>query len=138
MTAGNFLYLLPKPFARDTLLKFDRKKAIVSSRKNMDRDVGPAREAAGFAEHDLGFLRGSLRTGTQYVLRHVMQKVGSRIEFRRIAAARGSLFPRFDRACSTTVQPAVSSGFGIIALTNTTIRTGARAQTSGAVKPPSD
>ncbi|MGB6433145.1 MAG: hypothetical protein WBF59_03815, partial [Bradyrhizobium sp.] len=87
MTAGNFLYLLSKPFTRDTLLKFDRKKAIVFSRKNMDRDVRPAREAAGFAEHDLGFLTGSLRTGTQYVLRHVMQKVGSQIEFRRIATA---------------------------------------------------
>src|ERR1700756_5385520 len=107
MTAGNFIYLLSKPFTRDTLLKFDREKTVVSSGKNMNWDVGPAREVAGFAEDDLGFLTGLLRAGTQHVLRHVVQKIRSHIEFRRIAAARRSLFPRFDRACCA---PPLTSG----------------------------
>jgi hypothetical protein len=138
MAAGNLLHFLSEPFTRDTPLKFDREKAVVSSRENMNGNVRPALKATGLAENSFGFLAWWLRAGAQHVLRHVVQKVRSHIKFRRIAAARCSLFPRFDRSCCTHHAPAVSSGFGIIALTNTTIRTGARAQTRGAVKPASD
>jgi hypothetical protein len=120
MATWNFLHLLSEPFAHDAALKFDREKTVVSSRKNMNGDFGPALEATGLAENDLGFLAWLFRAGAQHVLRHVVQKVSSHIECRRIAAARRSLFP-----ASTLVAPhhapAVSSGFGIIAFTNTTI-----------------
>src|SRR5215510_14979130 len=96
MTAGNFLHHLSEPFTRDTPLKFDREKAVVSSRKNMNGDVRPVLEATGLAENGLGFLAWLFRAGAQHVLRHVVQKVRSNIEFRCIAAARRSLFPRFD------------------------------------------
>jgi hypothetical protein len=58
MTAGDFLNLLSEPLTRDTSLKFDREKTVVSSRKNMNGDVGPALEATGLAENGLGFPRG--------------------------------------------------------------------------------
>ncbi len=38
VAAGNFLYLLSEPLTRDTLLKFDWEKAVVSSRQNMTFD----------------------------------------------------------------------------------------------------
>jgi hypothetical protein len=47
MTAGNFIYLLAKPIARDAPLKFDREKAVVFSPKNMNGDVRPSSVAAG-------------------------------------------------------------------------------------------
>ena len=94
----NFLHLLSEPFTRNTPLKFDREKAVVSSRKNMNGDVGPALEATGLTENGLGFLAWLFRAGAQHVLRHVVQKVRSHVEFRRIAATRRSLFSRFDRS----------------------------------------
>src|SRR5438046_163856 len=90
MTAGNFLYLLSEPFACDTPLKLDREKAVISSRQNMNGDVGPVLEAARFAENSVGFLARLLRAGAQHVMRHVVQEVRRHIEFRRIAAAHGA------------------------------------------------
>ena len=78
MATGNFLHLLSEPFTRDAPLKFDREKTVVSSRKNMNGDFGPALEATGFAENGLGFLAWLFRAGAQHVLRHVVQKVRSR------------------------------------------------------------
>src|ERR1700722_9797165 len=99
MPAGNFLHLSSEPFTRDTPLKFNREKAVVCSRKNMNGNVGPALELTGLAENGLGLLAWLFRAGAQHVLRHVMQKVRSHIEFRRVASPRRSLFPRFDRSC---------------------------------------
>lgn len=84
---------------RDTPLKFDWKKTVVSSHKNVNGDFGPALEATRLAENGLGFLARLFRAGAQHVLRHVVQKVRSHIEFRRVAAARRSLFPRIGRSC---------------------------------------
>ena len=67
MTAGDFLNLLSEPLTRDTSLKFDREKTVVSSRKNMNGDVGPALEATGLAEDGLGFLTWLFRSGAQHV-----------------------------------------------------------------------
>ena len=64
MAAGNFVHLLAKPIARYTPLKFDREKAVVFSRKNMNWDVRPALEATGLAENGLGFL-AVVRAGAQ-------------------------------------------------------------------------
>jgi len=86
MAADNFFRLLSEPFTRDTPLKFDREKAVVSSRKNMNGDVGPALEATGLAEDRLGLLAWPFRVGAQHALRHVMQKVRSHIEFSQVAA----------------------------------------------------
>lgn len=99
MTAGNFLYFLSEPFACDTPLKLDREKAVISSRQNMNGDVGPVLEAARFAENSVGFLARLLRAGAQHVMRHVVQEVRRHIEFRRIAAAHRSFFPRCDGSC---------------------------------------
>jgi len=99
MTAGDFLNLLSEPLTRDTSLKFDREKTVVSSRKNMNGDVGPALEATGLAENGLGFLTWLFRAGAQHVLWHVVQKVRSHIKFGRIATLRRSLLPRFDGCC---------------------------------------
>ncbi len=93
MATGNFLHLLSEPFAHDAALKFDREKTVVSSRKNMNGDFGPALEATGLAENDLGFLR-------------------SHIEFRRIAAPRRSLFPRFGRSCCAPPCTSGLAGLG--------------------------
>ncbi|MET4241318.1 hypothetical protein ABIB07_004549 [Bradyrhizobium sp. RT10b] len=98
MATGDFLNLLSEPFTRDTPLKFDREKSVVSSRKNTNGDVGPAREATGLAENGLGFLAW-FRGGAQHVLGYIVQKVSFHIEFRRIPAASRSLFPCFDRSC---------------------------------------
>jgi hypothetical protein len=73
MTTGDFLHLLSEPFTRDTPLKFDREKSVVSSRKNTNGDVGPAREATGLAENGLGFLAW-FRGGAQHVLGYIVQK----------------------------------------------------------------
>jgi hypothetical protein len=137
MATGNFLNLLSEPFARDTPLKLDREIAVISSGHDMNGDVGPVLEAAGFAEDGVGFVALLFRAGAQHILRHVVQEIRRRIEFRRIAAARRSFFPRCDGSCCIP-PPAVSPGFGIIALTNTSTRTDARVQTSGAVKPAND
>src|ERR1700733_12439851 len=99
MAAGNFLPLSPEPSARDTPLKFDREKAVVFSRKYMNGDVRPALEATRLAENGRGFLAWLFGDGAQHILRHVVQKVRSHIELRRIAAASRGLFPRFDRSC---------------------------------------
>src|SRR5215831_2432372 len=99
MATGNFLYLASEPFARDTPLKFDREKAVVSSRKNMNWDVGPALEPTGLAENGLDLLAWLFGTGPQHVLRHVVQKISFHIKFCRVATARRSMFPRFDRSC---------------------------------------
>ena len=56
MTTGNLLYVLSNPFTRDTSLKFDREKAIISSRQNMNGDVGPVLKAAGLAENGVGLV----------------------------------------------------------------------------------
>ena len=138
MATGNFLYLLSEPFTRDTPLKLDREKAVISSRQNMNGDVGPVLEAAGLAENSVGFLARPVRAGAQHVLRHIVQEVRRHIEIRRIAAAPAALSLTATAPVASHHAPAVSPGFGIIALTNTSIRTDARAQTSGAVKPPSD
>src|SRR6202011_6020917 len=98
MATGNFLHLLSEPFTRDTPLKFDREKAIVSSRKNMNGDIRPALEATGLAENGLCLLAWPFRTGAQHIQRHVVQKVCFHIKFRRIATARRSLFPRLGRS----------------------------------------
>jgi hypothetical protein len=63
VTASNFLHLLFEPFAGHTLLEFDREKAVISSRQNMNGNVGPALEAAGLAENGLRFLARLLRSG---------------------------------------------------------------------------
>jgi len=83
VAAGNFLHLLSEPFTRDTPLKFDREKTVVSPRKNMNGNFGPALEATRLAENGLNFLAWLFRAGAQQVLRHVVQKVRSHIEFRR-------------------------------------------------------
>src|SRR5579859_7535264 len=106
MAPGNFLHLLSEPFTRDAPLKFGREKTVVSSRNNMNRNVGPALEATGLAENDLGFLAWFFRAVAQHVVRHVVQEIRSYIELRRIAAARRSLFPRFGR--SGCVPPCTS------------------------------
>jgi hypothetical protein len=54
MAALNFLHLLSEPFTRDTPLKFNREKAVVFSRKNMNGYVRPALEETGLAENGLG------------------------------------------------------------------------------------
>src|SRR5262249_4708733 len=97
MTAGNFHHLLSEPFTRDTALEFDWEKAIVSSRQNVNGDVGPVIEAAGLAEDGLGLLAWLLRSGTQHVPRHIVQEVRRRIKFGRVAMARRILFSRFGR-----------------------------------------
>lgn len=97
MAAGNFLHFLAEPFTRDTPLKFDRKKAVVSSRKNVNGNLSPALEATGLTENGLGLVAW-LRAVAQDVPRHVVQKIRLHIEFRRVAAPRSSLFPRFNRA----------------------------------------
>ena len=53
-----FLDLLSEPFARDAPLKLDGEKAVISSRQDLNGDVGPALEAAGLAVEpfDGGFL----------------------------------------------------------------------------------
>src|SRR5690242_13176881 len=99
MATRNFIHVLTESFTRDTLLKFDREKAVVSSRKNMNGDVGPALEATGLAEDRLGLLAWLFRVGAQHALRHVVQKVRSHIEFSQVAAPHRSLFPGFDRSC---------------------------------------
>jgi hypothetical protein len=78
MATGNLLHLLSEPFAHNAALKFDREKAVIFSRKNMNGDVRPALEATGLAENGLGFLAWLFRAGAQHVLRHVVQKVRSR------------------------------------------------------------
>jgi hypothetical protein len=99
MAAGKFIHLLAEPIARDTSLKFDREKAIIFPRKNMNGNVWPALEATGLAENGLGFLPWCFWTGAQHVLRHVVQKICFKIKIRRVAAPRRGLFPRFNRAC---------------------------------------
>jgi hypothetical protein len=94
MAAGDLLYVLSKSFTRNSPLKFDREKAIVSSRQNMNWYCWPALKAAGLTEDDVGFLAWFFRTGAQYVWRHVVQKVCWHIKCRRIAAAQRGLFPR--------------------------------------------
>jgi hypothetical protein len=71
MAAENFFHLLSEPFARDTPLKFDREKAVIFSRKNMNGDVRPALEATGIAENGLDFLAWLFGAGAQHILRHV-------------------------------------------------------------------
>jgi len=93
-------------------LKFYREKAVVSSRKNMNEDVGPALEAAGLAENCLGFLAWLFRVGAQHVLRHIVQKARSHIEFRRIAAVRSGLFPRFGGSCCAPPRTSRLAGLG--------------------------
>ena len=56
MTAGNLPYVLSNPFTRDASLKFDREKAVISSRQNMNGDVGPVLKAAGLAENGVGLV----------------------------------------------------------------------------------
>jgi hypothetical protein len=68
MAAGKFIHLLAEPIARDTSLKFDREKAIIFPRKNMNGNVWPALEATGLAENGLGFLPWCFWTGAQHVL----------------------------------------------------------------------
>jgi hypothetical protein len=51
-------------------------------------------------------------SGAQHVLRHVVQKVRFNIEFRRIAAARRSLFARFERSCGAPPCTSHLSGLG--------------------------
>ncbi len=72
MTAEKFFRLLSEPFACDTPLKFDREKAIIVSRKNMNGDVRPALEATGLAENGLGFLAWLFGAGAQHILRYVV------------------------------------------------------------------
>src|SRR5271155_5914187 len=98
MATGNFVHLPSEPFTRHAPLKFDRKKAVVSSRKNMNGDFGPALEVTDLAKNGLSFLAWLFRTGAQHVLRHIVQKVRSCVECRRIAATRRGLFPRFHRS----------------------------------------
>jgi hypothetical protein len=138
MAAGDFLNVLSKPFTRDSPLKFDWEEAIVFSSQNMNWYCWPALEAAGLGKDSLGFLALLLRAGTQHLLGDVMQEVRRHIEFRRITAANGSVFSGLTAAVAPHHAPAVSLGLGIMAFTNTRVFTGARAQTSGAVKPASD
>src|SRR5579863_10767425 len=98
MATGNFFYVLPEPFPRNTSLKFDWKKSVIFSCKNMNGDVRPTLEKTGLAENGLGFLAGPFRASAQHLFRHVVQKVRSHVEFRGIATHRRSSFPR--RYCS--------------------------------------
>ena len=87
MTAGNLLYLLSKPFTRDTSLKFDREKAVISSRQNMNGDVGPVLKAAGLAENGVGLLTKLFRAGAQHAMRHVVQNANGEARGRPVGVA---------------------------------------------------
>jgi hypothetical protein len=54
---------------RDLALKFDREKPVVSSRKDMHGEGGPAPEGAGLAENDICFLAWLFRASAQHILR---------------------------------------------------------------------
>ena len=66
MATRNFIHLLTESFTRNTPLKFDREKTVVSSRKNMNGDIGPALEATGLAENRLGLLAWLFRAGARW------------------------------------------------------------------------
>ena len=124
MATGNFLHLLSESFTRDTPLKFDREKTVVSSCKNMNGNVRPALEPTGLAESNLGFLAWLFGTGAQHIMWHVVQKVRSEIEVRGIAAPRRSLFPSLHR---TRCSPPCASGLaGLWDQTRSSARSHAR------------
>src|SRR5262249_17240835 len=104
----------------------------------MNGDVGPVLEPTGLAEDGLGFLAQPLLARAHDILGYIEQKVRHTSNSSRSRRA----WQLASCASTAPVAPhhalAVSSGCGIIALANTTIRTGARTQTRGAVKLASD
>lgn len=138
MAAGNFLHRLAEPFTCNTPLKFDREKAVVSSRQNMNGNVGPALETAEFAEKNLGFLARLRRTGAQHIFRYVVQEVGREIKLRRLASAPRGFFPRFGSSCGVPPRASHFAGLWNHRIDEHEHPHGACRQTSGAVKPASD
>lgn len=116
---------------RHPALEVEREEPIVASGDHVDRNVGPGFESAGLAEHDLGLGPLERCALLDRLGREVVEEVGGEVEVGAVATVlRGR-----DRAAIDPVlshhSPAVSPGTGIIALTNTSMRTGARAQTRG-------
>jgi hypothetical protein len=120
MAAVDFLDFSVQALAGDACLEVLREESVVLAGQHLDRDVRPGLEAALFGEDDLCFRTLVMLAFAHDVSRHIVQKVRGQIEFGAVAMA------------------AVSPGSGIIALTKTSMLTACRAQTSGAVKPPSD
>ena len=73
-----------------------------------------------------------------HIGRNVVEEICDEVEVGAVAAAVSRLRPCSAAPVLSPHSPGVSPGAGIIALTKTSMRTGTRSQTSGAVKPPSD
>jgi hypothetical protein len=125
-------------FPCDAPLEVDRKESIVAPCDHVDRNLGPRFEPAGLAEYDVGL--GAL---VRFALpdnpgRNVMQEVRDEIEVRAEAVAACGRCACCRRSGAVSPLASRLAGTGIIALTNTKMRTRTRVHTSGAVKPPSD
>jgi hypothetical protein len=112
-------------------LEVEREEPIVASGDHVDRNIGPGFESAGLAEHDLGLGPLARRALPDRLGREVVEEVGGEVEVSAVATALCGRDPGCDRSRVVPPLPAVSPGTGIIALTNTSMRTGARAQTRG-------
>ena len=73
-----------------------------------------------------------------HIGRNVVEKICEEVEVGAVSVAVGRLGPSSRGPGNSPHSPGVSSGAGIIALTKTSMRTGTRSQTRGAVNPPSD
>ena len=119
-------------------LKLDWKQTVITARNHAYRNIRPGLKTARVAEYRIGLLALMRFALLDHIGRNVMEKICDEVEIGAVAAAVSRLRPC---SCSPGVfphSPGVSPGAGIIAFTKTSMHTGTRSQTSGAVKPPRD